>query len=73
MTGPVQCQHFLCPHWIDSHFHVVSPTGKLDKGDRVNGAYSLVVDDGRALGTPDIEAIARAVVSGVPLVEALNH
>ncbi len=71
MDGPVRCHHFLCPHWIDSHYHIVRPTGEWQAGDRVRGSYALVVDAGRLLDTEEVAKIADAVVSGVPLAEAL--
>lgn len=70
-AGPVVCQHFLCPHWTDSHYHVVSPTGELQPGDRVAGAYTLLIDDGRPLTTADVETIAQAVLAGTPLRAAV--
>jgi hypothetical protein len=71
IEGPVACQHFLCPHWLDSHYHVVSPTGVLKPGDRVSGAYTLLIDDGRPLTTAAIDVIAQAVLAGAPLRDAV--
>ena len=72
MEGPVVCQHFLCPHWIDSHYHVSSPTGRLEAGDRVAGSYALVIDDGREIATAEAQAVGRAVIAGTPLPEAVR-
>jgi len=72
MEGPVSCHHMLCPHWVDSHYHGVSPTGRLESGDRVSGAYTLLIDDGRSIETSEVEAIGRRVVDGMPLMDAMR-
>ena len=72
MAGPVTCRHLLCRHWIDSHYHVVSPTGKLEAGDAISGGYSLLIDDGRKLTTAEAEAVGRAVIAGKPLTAAVR-
>jgi hypothetical protein len=71
LEGPVTCRHFLCPHWIDSHYHVASPTGRLEAGDAVRGSYAALIDDGRPLDTAQAIVIGRAVLAGTPLPEAV--
>jgi len=71
MDGPVTCQHFLCPHWIDSHYHIVNETGRLEAGDAVSGSYTMIIDDGRKRNTEDIDVLAKAIIAGTDPGEAV--
>jgi hypothetical protein len=69
-NGPIRSEHWLCPHWIDAHFHAIPKDGKLEAGDKIHGAYKLVIDDGRARDAKNMERVARAVIGGEDLTKA---